>query len=245
MFVYIQLGSYGFFLGHLVLQEDLESVYHWTSKNNMSLNGSKFEQLSYGKNHQLRALSSYHSDSGDVIQSKQSVKDLGILLSNDLSYGSHIQMVIERLKGISSQIYRTFRTRDHSVMLTLWKSLAIPHLDYCSQLWSPSKRFLMQDLEALQKSFLKGVALTKGLNYWEKLKELKLYSLERRRERYQIIYTWCIIEGLVPNFNYDDDKGGIYSYNNQRLGIGNVTSNRSTLKTEISAGKAVFHPTMV
>ena len=47
----------------------------------MSLNGSKFEKLSYGKNDQLKS----HSDSGDVIKSKQSVKDLGILLSNDLS----------------------------------------------------------------------------------------------------------------------------------------------------------------
>ena len=127
-------------------------------------------------------------------------------------------MIIDRVKGISSWIYRTFKTRDCSVMLTQWKSLAIPHLDYCSQLWSPSKRFLMQDLEALQKSFFKGVASTRDLNYWQKLKELNLYSLERRRERYQIIYTWSIIEGLVPNFNYDDGKGGIYSYINQRDG---------------------------
>ena len=39
------------------------------------------------------------------------------------------------------------------------------------------------------------------LSYWDQLKELKLYSLERRRERYQLIYTWRIIEGQVPNFD--------------------------------------------
>ena len=27
---------------------------------------------------------------------------------------------------------------------------------------------------------------------------MKLYSLQRRRERYQIIYVWKILEGLVP-----------------------------------------------
>ena len=31
------------------------------------------------------------------------------------------------------------------------------------------------------------------------LTSLKLYSLQRRRERYRIIYTWKILEGLVPN----------------------------------------------
>ncbi len=37
------------------------------------------------------------------------------------------------------------------------------------------------------------------LNYWERLKSLNLYSLQRRRERYDIIYVWKILEGKVPN----------------------------------------------
>ena len=28
-----------------------------------------------------------------------------------------------------------------------------------------------------------------------------MYSLQRRRERYRIIYTWKILENLVPNIN--------------------------------------------
>ena len=39
------------------------------------------------------------------------------------------------------------------------------------------------------------------MNYWELLKLFKLYSLERRRERYRIIYTWKILENLVPNMS--------------------------------------------
>ena len=37
------------------------------------------------------------------------------------------------------------------------------------------------------------------MSYWDQLKKLKLYSLERRRERYMIIYVWKILEGSVPN----------------------------------------------
>ena len=40
-----------------------------------------------------------------------------------------------------------------------------------------------------------------GLNYWEQLGELKLYSLEHRQERYVAIYIWRILEGHVPNFD--------------------------------------------
>ena len=38
-------------------------------------------------------------------------------------------------------------------------------------------------------------------NYWERLAALKLYSLERRRERYMIIYVWKIINNMVPNID--------------------------------------------
>ena len=50
-----------------------------------------------------------------------------------------------------------------------------------------------------------------NLNYWERLKLLKLNSQERRMERYRIIYTWKTIEGLVPNC-------GIKVHTNERRG---------------------------
>ena len=41
-----------------------------------------------------------------------------------------------------------------------------------------------------------------------------MYSLERRRERYLIIYTWRIMEGQVPNIS-EPNRGGI----NEKLHI--------------------------
>ena len=59
---------------------------------------------------------------------------------------------------------------------------------YCSQLWNPSKTGDIQALELLQRSYLRCINGMQGLNYWEPLGELKVYSLERRRERYIAIY---------------------------------------------------------
>ena len=50
-----------------------------------------------------------------------------------------------------------------------------------------------------QHSFLKQIRNINKLFYWDQLKYLRLNSLERRRERYVAIYTWKILEGLVPN----------------------------------------------
>ena len=72
--------------------------------------------------------------------------------------------------------------------------------DYYSQLWSPHRIGNIQSLELLQWSFIRKIDGSKKKDYWECLKWLHMYSLQCRRERYQIIYTWKIIEGLVPDF---------------------------------------------
>ena len=75
----------------------------------------------------------------------------------------------------------------------------LPHLDYCSQLWSPLKVADINRLELVQKCFLKKMNCYDNVSYWDMLKDLGFYSLQRRRERYRAIYLWSILECLVPN----------------------------------------------
>ena len=39
-----------------------------------------------------------------------------------------------------------------------------------------------------------------GYDYWERLQELQLYSQERRRERYMVIFLWKLSQGLVKGY---------------------------------------------
>ena len=198
------------------MQHDLNKIFNWTIKNNMTLNNCKFEHLKYGKDNGTKIFSKYITINGTIINNKKTVKDLGVLMSDDCSFTEHINKVSAKTKDMSSWILRTFTTRDRYVMLTLWKSLVLPHFDYCSQLWSPSSINLIQSLESIQRSFLKKIEGLNSLNYWDQLKTLKLYSLQRRRDRYRIIYVWSILEGITPNFNHitmGNEVGGISCYN--------------------------------
>ena len=62
-----------------------------------------------------------------------------------------------------------------------------------------SKERDIQAIEAFQLTFTYKITEEQHLNYWERLHELKLYSLQRRRERYIIIYIWKITQHTVPN----------------------------------------------
>ena len=79
-------------------------------------------------------------------------------------------------------------------MRTLLKGLIVPKSEYGSIIWSPvdvkritfieniQRRFTsrIEDYQTYDENLKRPICTT---NYWDRLKDLKLYSLERRRER--------------------------------------------------------------
>ena len=84
----------------------------------------------------------------------------------------------------STAMISTFKTRQPLPIVTLWKTQIMYRLDYCSQWWSPNKKADIQSLELLQKASVREIRGISALSYWDQIIKLKLYSLERRRERY-------------------------------------------------------------
>ena len=183
----------------------------------MDFNFPKFECLRYGRNNELKSSTHYFSKSGEVIRDVQHAKDLGVVMSSDGSFSKHISSVIETAKQMSGWVLRTFRTRDRTPMLSLWKSLIRSKLEYCCQLWCPSKTGDIQNIEQVQRNFIRKISGVQHLTYWQQLQKLSMYSLERRRDRYMAIYVWRILEGQVPNFA-DPNNGGIRALWHARRG---------------------------
>ena len=121
-------------------------------------------------------------------------------MNNSAAFTEQVSAVASRSRGRMGWIFRVFETRDQLPLMTLFRSLVLPLLEYCCQLWSPGTLGLIRQLEGVQRTFTHRISGMSGYSYWERLQHLKLYSLERRRERYVIIYTWKILQNLVPNF---------------------------------------------
>ena len=73
-------------------------------------------------------------------------------------------------------------------------------MEYCCSVWSPNHQGEINELERIQKTFTSKIQGMEEYDYHQRLKQLKLYSLERRRERYLIIYAWQMLEGLKVNY---------------------------------------------
>jgi len=137
-------------------------------------------------------------------------------MSSDATFDKHIQIIAAKGKRLSGWALRVFDSRDQTLMLTLLKSLIIPTLEFCSPLWFPIDQKNINTLESIQRSFTSKIYGMSHLDYWQRLKKLDLYSLERRRERYVVIYIWKIWKGLVPNPGINprsfEPENGVFFY---------------------------------
>ena len=185
------------------MQGDLDEVYGWAEANNMMFNGTKFEHLRYGRAVEDAPLE-YVAPDGSRIVRQTKVTDLGVILSDSGRFDEQINAVVLRGRRLLGWILRSFATREPSLLLPLFKTMVLPVLEYCSQLWCPRTVGAIRRVEAVQRHVTAKMRGLQNLNYWERLARLKLYSLERRRERYMLIYVWKVLRNLVPNIGDPD-----------------------------------------
>ena len=128
----------------------------------------------------------------------------------------HICSVVKSSVRVSAWIRRTFLSRERGLMKLLLVTLLVPKLEYASVVWSPFDTKHITMLKNVQRRFTSKIwqyqtwreDLQKHIctvGYTDRLKDLKIYSLERRRERFLILYATNykkFVDGYIACFVY-------------------------------------------
>jgi hypothetical protein len=102
------------------LQENLDKLYLWQEENSMRFNGTKFQLMRYGPNEEIKNDTLYFTDKTEnIIERQSSVRDLGVILSEDAKFNDHIAKVTKTVRQKVGWILRSFYTRqlDHMEQL--------------------------------------------------------------------------------------------------------------------------------
>ncbi|PKU29661.1 hypothetical protein llap_20035 [Limosa lapponica baueri] len=176
------------------IQRDLDRLERWAHANFMKFNQAKCKVLHLGHGNPKHK----YRSSGECIDSSPEEKDLGALVDEKLNMSQQCALAANNHK-------RSMASRAREVILPLYSALVRLHLQYSIQLWSPQHRKDMDLLERVQRRATKMIRGLEHLSYEDRLRELGLFSLEKRRLQGDLIAAFQYLKGA-----YSRDGEGLF-----------------------------------
>lgn len=187
------------------LQSDLNGVAVWIADRQLELSLPKCSVLHCGSANPRPFYYLFDAE----LEKVESMKDLGVLMTSNLKFSTHINCICRKAYFIVNSILHNFKIIDFKFRTRLFIMYARPCLEYCSSIWNPGFVTDILTLEAVQRFFSRAL-LGEDIPYGQRLRTLGIEPLFVRRLKIDLCMTYKILNRLTivdPEYIFDRNMG--------------------------------------
>lgn len=186
------------------LNHSLQLIHAWCKKWGMALNAKKTVSITF-TNKKTPLNFAYTLDNKEIGKSNH-VKYLGVTLTSNLSWESHIDAVCSRAQGKLAFLRRKLRNAPPATKLTAYKTLIRPALEYADIIWDPYQKYLVKKIERIQNLAVRFIFsdYSRHTSVTNLLNKAQLPSLAHRRITSKLKFLYLLYHGRfkIPRDDY-------------------------------------------
>lgn len=181
-----------------VINEDLSNFSNWLKFNKLKLNVEKTKFMIIGQNTQT------HDDvkiDNISIQKVSEFKYLGVVLDDKLTFKPNLNFVIKKIAKKVGFLGRLSKKLSSWSILTVFKTIIAPHIDYCSTMLFMNNETDLKRLQLLQNKAMRLILkCSRRTHIQDMLKTLNFQSVKQRVYFNTLLMIYKIKNKLLPEY---------------------------------------------
>ena len=138
---------------------------------------------------------------GVTLMAEPNIKFLGVTVDRDLNWSEHVIRIRRKCLASLVQLRHVFPVLPRRMRIMIYNVLVLPHLDYCSCVWSACGTNLQVKLERIQNYAMRMITSAKPRTPSAQLRaELSWMPLQDRRKMQIVTKVHSCLHGEAPEY---------------------------------------------
>jgi len=211
-----------------VINKELDKITDWLKVNKLSLNVNKTKAMLFHTNKRRNIDLPNIKIADQKIEFLNEFSFLGVTVDKNLSWKSHINKISNKISKIIGVLNRLKHFLPRKILLTLYNSLCLPHLNYGILAWGAGN---LGNLEKIQKRALRIINNTSYNAHTEPLfKKNQILKLTHLKLLNELSFCFKLENFSLPNYFQSD-----FVFRNEQI------HNYNTLHSRMFRTPAIKH----